>query len=876
MPAAEMAQLLRHAAGCDRCLPLLRSAGLSMSLAADAPRTPGSDTVKGERAMWSSSATGTHPEVRSASVADTPTCDSPPPTWRGLLAAPQADDELGRLGGYRILRVLGEGGMGIVFEAEDISLGRRVAIKVLRSAEIDQAQRKRFLQEAQLVASLSSDHIVTVHQVGEEAGCMYIVMELLRGETLDARLRRDRSLPLAEMLRIAREVAEGLSAAHERQLVHRDIKPANIWLETRRPDEPARRVKLLDFGVARPLAVHEHLTMGGQIIGTPAYMSPEQACGMPIDQRSDLFSLGTIMYAMLVGKSPFDRASYLHVLKAVVEEPHAPLTEWVPGVPTHLTQLVDRLLAKDAKARPVSARAVADEIRRIEQSLTSTGMVPPEFSSTTATRPTQFRKRLGWGVWAGAVAILAAAALGLLSQYHHLLELKHSNAIESSVMAALGEHSPSVSQSAAPAKPTSDPPAASAPANEVASSDAAAPPATDLPPIKIGIIHSLSGPMATSERSIVDAFLMAVKEINESGGLLNGREVQAIVRDGKSNEYIFAEQAEDLITNEHVVTLFGCWRSPCRKMVEEVCRRHDHLLVYPTTYEGMEESPYVIYMGGAPNQQIVPATKWAFAFLGKRKFFLIGADGVYSHCAHEIIRDEVAALGGQVVGDGYRPLGDTNFGDLARQVVESGADAVMNTVSGAGNISMFNHLREAGVTSESVPTISFKVTEEDLLNISAMGHDLAGDYAVWSYFQSVNTQDNIDFLDRLRQRYGPARVATDPMAAAYAGMHMWGYAVDECKTDRVSDIRAAMIHQTLNAPEGPVEIEADNHHAWRQALIGRIDDDLQFDIVWSSPKPIVPEPFPASRTRGEWLQFQKKLYQKWGGQWRANAPAKPR
>jgi urea transport system substrate-binding protein len=157
-----------------------------------------------------------------------------------------------------------------------------------------------------------------------------------------------------------------------------------------------------------------------------------------------------------------------------------------------------------------------------------------------------------------------------------------------------------------------------------------------------------------------------------------------------------------------------------------------------------------------------------------------------------------------------------------------------------------------------------------------MGHDLAGDYAVWSYFQTVNTQDNIDFLDRLRQRYGPARVATDPMAAAYAGMHMWGYAVDECKTDRVADIRAAMIHQTLNAPEGPVEIEADNHHAWRQALIGRIDDDLQFDIVWSSPKPILPEPFPASRTREEWLQFQKQLYQKWGGNWRANAPAKPR
>ena len=177
--------------------------------------------------------------------------------------------------------------------------------------------------------------------------------------------------------------------------------------------------------------------------------------------------------------------------------------------------------------------------------------------------------------------------------------------------------------------------------------------------------------MATSERAIVDAFLMAVNEINQSGGLLGGRQIEALVRDGKSNENIFAQQAEDLITKEHVVTLFGCWRSPCRKLVEAVCRRHDHLLIYPTTYEGMEESPYVIYMGERANQQIIPATKWAFAFLGKRKFFLIGADGIYSRSAHEIIRDEVAILGGRVVGDGYRPLGDTNFTEIARQVADS-------------------------------------------------------------------------------------------------------------------------------------------------------------------------------------------------------------
>ncbi len=200
-----------------------------------------------------------------------------------------------------------------------------------------------------------------------------------------------------------------------------------------------------------------------------------------------------------------------------------------------------------------------------------------------------------------------------------------------------------------------------------------------------------------------------------------------------------------------------------------------------------------------------------------------------------------------MVGEAYRPLGDTNFAEIARQVAASGADVVMNTVSGTGNITLFNCLREAGITADAIPTISFKVTEEDLQFISAHDRDLVGDYAVWSYFQTVNNPDNVEFLARLHDRYGPTRVATDPMAAAYTGMHMWAYAVDECRSDRVADIRAVMTHQTLNAPEGSVELDERNRHALRQAIIGQIGEDLQFDIVWSSPKPIVPEPFPASR-----------------------------
>ena len=483
---------------------------------------------------------------------------------------------------------------------------------------------------------------------------------------------------------------------------------------------------------------------------------------MPVDQRSDLFSLGSIMYAMLTGKSPFERTSYLHILKAVVEECPRPLDEIIPGLPQDVTGLIERLLEKDAKARPASARHVADQIRRMEQSFTDIGLITPELPGTTTSRDVRLRRRIGWGVWTGILVIVAAALLGGWSQYHRVVRFKHrGDDAEASVAplasAALLPAVPAIAPGRGGATdPTAKPPATPKPGEESgAGENALAAPAADLPTIKVGIIHSLTGPMATSERTIVDAFLMAVAEINESGGLLGGRQVEAIIRDGKSNEFTFAEQAEDLITNENVVTLFGCWRSPCRKMVEVVCRRHDHLLVYPTTYEGMEDSPYVIYMGGAPNQQLLPATKWAFAFLGKRKFFLIGADGVYSHCAHEMIRDEVAALGGEVVGDGYRPLGDTNFGEIAARVAASGADVVMNTVSGTGNISLFSSLRAAGITAEKVPTISFKITEEDLQYISANDRDLINDYAVWSYFQTVNTSDNTDFLKRLTSAMVP-------------------------------------------------------------------------------------------------------------------------
>ncbi len=294
-----------------------------------------------------------------------------------FLSPAQEPDELGRLGPYRVLRLIGAGGMGVVFQAEDPHLGRLVALKAMRrSLATSASARARFLREARAVAALEHDHIVTVLQAGEDQGVLYLAMPLLKGESLDDRLRREGALPPAEALRIAREAAEGLAAAHERGLVHRDVKPANIWLEAGRG-----RVKLLDFGLAKA-GDGADLTQEGAVAGTPQYMSPEQARGGTITPQCDLFSLGCVLYHMLTGTPPFRGKDAIATLVAVATEtPPAP-SRVAPALPREVSELVQRLLAKAPAHRPESARAVVEAIAKIERRLLAP--VPPRRRRTGA------------------------------------------------------------------------------------------------------------------------------------------------------------------------------------------------------------------------------------------------------------------------------------------------------------------------------------------------------------------------------------------------------------------------------------------------------------------------------------------------------------
>jgi serine/threonine protein kinase len=306
-----------------------------------------------------------------------------------FLSPAQQPGELGRLGGYRVLSVLGEGGMGVVFKAEDPKLKRLVALKVMKpDKSANQVAHQRFIKEGQLAAALQHDHIVTIYRVDEDHGVPFLAMQFLEGESLDERLRREGKLPPEEIIRIAHETADALGHAHDKGLIHRDIKPANIWLETL-PGAPALgrgkiggRVKILDFGLARAVADQtQHLTQTGTVVGTPDYMAPEQArSGQTLDGRCDLFSLGSVMYRMSTGHKPFQGDDVMGTLLALAMEDPPPPRYCNPEIPQELSDMIRWLMAKSPADRPRSAQDVVDSLAVIERNYAEGTADFPELS----------------------------------------------------------------------------------------------------------------------------------------------------------------------------------------------------------------------------------------------------------------------------------------------------------------------------------------------------------------------------------------------------------------------------------------------------------------------------------------------------------------
>ncbi len=384
--------------------------------------------------------------------------------------------------------------------------------------------------------------------------------------------------------------------------------------------------------------------------------------------------------------------------------------------------------------------------------------------------------------------------------------------------------------------------------------------------IKVGVLHSLTGRMAAIETPVVDATLFAIEEVNRNGGV-RGRPVEAYVADGQSDERVFARQAERLITENGVRTLFGCWTSASRKTVREVVESLDGLLFYPVQFEGMEQSPNIVYTGAAPNQQILPALRWTFGFLRNRRYFLVGADTVFSWAANAMIRDEVQILGGEIVGEAYLSDNGANTAKIVQDIAQVEPDLIVNCVSGELSMAYSRALRAAGIVPSRIPTMYFSAGELELLSLSPS--ESVGDYGAWNDLQSLDRPENQAFLQRFRSRYGSWRVVSDPMEAAYVGVHLWAQALEAINGDGAGAMRHSLRNQTFDAPEGPVRIDPESLYTWKTMRVGKVVAGGQFEVLWSSERPLRPEPFASSRSPASWTALLSDLFRRWDGHWSA-------
>ncbi|GMK46835.1 urea ABC transporter substrate-binding protein [Paenibacillus glycanilyticus] len=357
--------------------------------------------------------------------------------------------------------------------------------------------------------------------------------------------------------------------------------------------------------------------------------------------------------------------------------------------------------------------------------------------------------------------------------------------------------------------------------------------------IKVGVLHSLSGTMAISEVSVRDAEMMAIEEINAAGGVL-GKKIEAIQEDGASDWPTFAEKARKLLSEDKVATVFGGWTSSSRKAMKPVFEELNGLLWYPVQYEGLEASPNIFYTGATTNQQIVPAVDWLLENRGK-KFYLLGSDYVFPRTANLIIKEQLKAKGGEMVGEEYTPLGHTDYSTIISKIKEAKPDVVFNTLNGDSNVAFFKQLKDAGITSKDITTLSVSVAEEEIRGI---GVDvLQGHLAAWNYYQTTDTPANKTFVENYKKKYGEDRVTADPIEAGYTAVYLWKAAVEKAGSTDVDKVKAAAKDLEWDAPEGKVKIDGENQHIYKTVRIGEVQSDGQFKELWNSGDAVMPDPF---------------------------------
>ena len=373
--------------------------------------------------------------------------------------------------------------------------------------------------------------------------------------------------------------------------------------------------------------------------------------------------------------------------------------------------------------------------------------------------------------------------------------------------------------------------------------------------IKVGILHSLSGTMAISETSLKDTALMAIDEINAKGGVM-GKKLEPVVVDPASDWPLFAEKARQLLTQDKVAVIFGCWTSVSRKSVLPVVEELNGLLFYPVQYEGQEQSKNIFYTGAAPNQQALPAVEYLMSPEGggAKRFVLLGTDYVYPRTTNKILRAFLKSKGvaDSDIMEEYTPFGFNNYQTIVGNIKKFSAGkktAVISTINGDSNVPFYRELGNQGIKAADIPVMAFSVGEEELRGIDTT--PLVGHLAAWNYFESVKSPVTIKFVNAYKKYAIDHKlpnadkvVTNDPMEATYVGINMWKQAVEKAGSTDVDKVRAAMAGQSFAAPSGyTLTMDAENHHLHKPVMIGQIRADGQFDVVYKSKDAIKAEPW---------------------------------
>lgn len=729
-------------------------------------------------------------------------------------------------GRYRILRRVGPGRAWRVYAGVDERLERGVAIKFFTAAPLRTAEvRERFVRAVKATSQIDHPNIITVYDVGyDEHGC-YVVMELLQERHVGHRLADGEQYLWPVATRMLAECCSALAAAHKAGFLHGDIKPDNLMFS--RADE----VKLVDFGLTKLLG-ESSPEVGLGAWGTPLYVSPEQATGRSGDARSDLYSLGATYYAMLTGQPPFPGSDPKQILRAHLYSPMPDPRALVPEVAEPCVQILRRAMEKEPTARYQDAEELAADLAALLS----------QAHRRSADEPS--------GLTASRRDVLVSTMVGVLGILGGDYALRRS--------ARLSQDSGRDCGSGAPGEMPQ--------LSKV-------PPRRDEPPIKVGILHSLSGPLADSEHPLSEAALLAIEELNELGGVL-GRKLVPVVQDGQSEAAIdsdFNRVVASLLEREKVSVLFGCYGPQGRKGILPLLEKHRQLLFYSAPYEGLEESPQVIYGGSIPNQLGIPALRWCIEALGAKRFFFIGTDALRAHVSCAFLEDAIPKLGCEMVGAQYSLVGESQFAAVVHKLREMQPQVILNMLDINSAVSFFRTLLDADISPRNQPVLSFTLKENDLAQFGSLS--LQGHYVARTRFPAVEPGSEDRLANHFRKKYGAHRPVNESMEAAYYGVHLWAAAVEKAGSTETSLVRQALTRQEFVLGGVRLSVDPSTQHTWKVLQIGKIRSDNSIEVAHTAEAPLPPIPFPPPFTRAEWGTFSKNLYSKWGGNW-AN-PQKP-